>query len=124
MTSTLSWEIKSLTKSNQPIDGADDVVIRVEYSRVCKDGDAVARDARALEFDPSDLKGPFDPLANLTEADVIGWIEAHEATLLIDENDINAGAQLDVVDAALTEQVAAMVAPVAEPVDLPWAKAS
>ena len=121
MTSTLSWTIRTLTKSNTPIDNTDNVVIRVDYDRVCTDGEASAKDTRAMEFDRDALSAPFKDLANITETDVIGWIEAYEAEQLAwDEDNAAKGTKLDVQDAALTAQVAALLAPAAETVDLPW----
>jgi len=120
MSSTLSWTIRTLTKSNTPIDNTDNVVIRVDYDRVCTDGEASAKDTRSLEFVSDDLSAPFKNLADITKADVIEWIETYEAAQLVDENNATKGTKLDIQDAALTAQVANLLAPAAETVDLPW----
>lgn len=121
MTTTLSWRINSIATHPTQIDGEDNVVVQVVYQRVATNGEREAADLRpTLIFDPAELSGPFTPFADLTEADVIGWIEAHEAADLTEgENPVT---KLSLMDASLAAQVEAVnTEPV--PVDLPWANA-
>jgi hypothetical protein len=79
MTITYSWNINSLAVSPVPVDGSDDVIVQISASRIATDGDNTVQDARVVNWTPDELSGPFVPLADVTEADVIGWVEASEA---------------------------------------------
>jgi hypothetical protein len=117
---TYSWNINSLAVSPVPVDGSDDVIVQISASRVATDGDNTVQDARVVNWTPDELSGPFVPLADVTEADVIGWVEASEATNGVDE-DGDSTTSLDRTDADLAQQLAnAVAAPEATP--LPWAE--
>ena len=122
MTVTYSWKINSLAVSPVPVDGSDDVIVQISASRVATDGDNTVQDARVITWSPDELSGPFVPLADVTEADVIGWVEAFEATNGIAEDaDGVETTSLDRTDADLAAQLAnAVAAPEATP--LPWAE--
>ncbi len=124
MTVTYSWNINSIAVSPDPVDGSDDVIVQISASRVATDGDNTVQDARVVTWSPDELSGPFVPLADVTEADVIGWVEAFEATNGIAEDaDGVETTSLDRTDADLAEQLAnAVAAPEAAP--LPWAEAA
>jgi hypothetical protein len=84
------------------------------------------QDARVITWTPDELSGPFVPLADVTEADVIGWVEAFEATnSVVEEKDedgdvLSSTTSLDRTDADLAQQLAnAVAAPESAP--LPWA---
>ena len=122
MTVTYSWKINSLAVSPVPVDGSDDVIVQISASRIATDGDNTVQDARVVNWTPDELSGPFVPLADVTEADVIGWVEAFEATNGIAEDaDGVETTSLDRTDADLAAQLAnAVAAPEATP--LPWAE--
>ena len=127
MTVTYSWKINSLAVSPVPVDGSDDVIVQISASRVATDGDNTVQDARVVNWTPDELSGPFVPLADVTEADVIGWVEAFEATnSVVEEKDedgdvLSSTTSLDRTDADLAAQLAnAVAAPEATP--LPWAE--
>ena len=121
MSVTYSWKINSLAVSPVPVDGSDDVIVQISASRVATDGDNTVQDARVITWSPDELSGPFVPLADVTEADVIGWVEAFEATNGIAEDaDGVETTSLDRTDADLAQQLAnAVAAPESAP--LPWA---
>ena len=127
MTVTYSWKINSLAVSPVPVDGSDDVIVQISASRIATDGDNTVQDARVVNWTPDELSGPFVPLADVTEADVIGWVEAFEATnSVVEEKDedgdvLSSTTSLDRTDADLAAQLAnAVAAPEATP--LPWAE--
>ena len=122
MTVTYSWKINSLAVSPVPVDGSDDVIVQISASRIATDGDNTVQDARVVNWTPDELSGPFVPLADVTEADVIGWVEAFEATNgVVEDEDGNSTTSLDRTDADLAQQLAnAVAAPEATP--LPWAE--
>ena len=122
MSVTYSWKINSLAVSPDPVDGSDDVIVQISASRVATDGDNTVQDARVVNWTPDELSGPFVPLADVTEADVIGWVEAFEASNGIAEDaDGVETTSLDRTDADLAEQLAnAVAAPEATP--LPWSE--
>jgi hypothetical protein len=122
MSVTYSWKINSLAVSPVPVDGSDDVIVQISASRVATDGDNTVQDARVITWTPEELSGPFVPLADVTEADVIGWVEASEATNgVVEDEDGNSTTSLDRTDADLAQQLAnAVAAPEATP--LPWAE--
>jgi hypothetical protein len=119
---TYSWNINSLAVSPVPVDGSDDVIVQISASRVATDGDNTVQDARVVNWTPDELSGPFVPLADVTEADVIGWVEASEATNgVVEDEDGDSTTSLDRTDADLAQQLAnAVAAPEATP--LPWAE--
>jgi hypothetical protein len=122
MTVTYSWNINSIAVSPDPVDGSDDVIVQISASRVATDGNNTVQDARVVNWTPDELSGPFTPLADVTEADVIGWVEAFEATNgVVEDADGVETTSLDRTDADLAEQLAnAVAAPEAAP--LPWAE--
>jgi len=120
MTVTYSWNINSLSIHPEPVDGSDDVIVQINASRVATDGTNTVQDARVITWSPADLSGPFTPLADVTEADVIGWVEASEAINgVVEDDDGNSTTSLDRTDADLAQQLAnAVAAPESAP--LPW----
>ena len=124
MSVTYSWDINSLAVSPDPVDGSDDVIVQINASRVATDGDNIVQDARVVNWTPDELSGPFVPLADVTETDVIGWVEAFEATNgVVEDEDGNTTTSLDRTDVDLAEQLAnAVAAPETAP--LPWTEAA
>ena len=128
MTVTYSWNINSVAVHPEPVDGSNEVIVNINASRVATDGTNTVKDARVVNWSPGDLSGPFAPLADVTEADVIGWVEAYEATNgVIEEKDedgnvLSSTTSLDRTDADLADHLAAYQ-PAPEAAPLPWAKA-
>lgn len=65
--------------------------------------------ATPFTIDPADASGPFKPFAELTEADVLAWIQ----TVVI-------GSYAEHVDSKIAEQIEQKIAPVTE-ATMPWA---
>jgi len=121
MTVTYSWNINSIATHPEPVDGSDGVIVQISASRIATDGTNTVQDARVVNWTPDELSSPFVPLADVTEADVIGWVEAFEASNGIAEDaDGVETTSLDRTDADLAQQLAnAVAAPESAP--LPWA---
>lgn len=117
MAVTYSWKINSIATHPEPVDGSEGVIVQISASRIATDGTNTVQDARVITWTPADLSSPFILLADVTEADVIGWVELFEA----DNNpDADGLTSLDRTDADLARQLAnAVAAPESAP--LPWA---
>jgi hypothetical protein len=124
MTLTYSWQINSIATHPEPVDGSDGVIVQISASRIATDGTNTVQDARVTTWTPADLSAPFIPLADVTEADVIGWVEAFEASNgVVEDEDGNSTTSLDRTDADLAQQLAnAVAAPESAP--LPWSEAA
>lgn len=121
MTVTYSWIINSIATHPEPVDGSEGVIVQISASRIATDGTNTVQDARVTTWTPADLSGPFIPLADVTEADVIGWVEASEAINgVVEDEDGNSATSLDRTDADLARQLASAVA-TPESAPLPWA---
>lgn len=120
MAVTYSWDINSLSIHPEPVDGSDEVIVQINASRIATDGTNTVPDARVITWSPDELSAPFITLADVTEAGVIGWVEAFEAANgVVEDEDGNSTTSLDRTDADLAEQlVNAVAAPEAAP--LPW----
>ena len=124
MTVTYKWKINSIATHPEPVDGSDGVIVQISASRIATDGTNTVQDARVITWTPADLSSPFIPLADVTEADVIGWVEAFEASNgVVEDEDGNSTTSLDRTDADLAQQLAnAVAAPESAP--LPWSEAA
>lgn len=71
---TYSWVISQLEAYPQH-EGHSDVVFTVHWRRQATDGTYFA-DVYGSQAVTLDADAPFTPYANLTEAQVIGWLEA------------------------------------------------
>jgi len=120
MTVTYSWNINSLSIHPEPVEGTDEVIVQINASRIATDGTNTVQDARVITWSPDELSGPFTALADVTESDVIGWVEAFEAANgVVEDEDGNSTTSLDRTDAGLAEQLAAYQ-PAPEAAPLPW----
>lgn len=75
MANTYQWCINQLECYSQH-EGKTDVVFTIHWDRVASDGaghDARVYGSQSVTLDPN---APFTPFADLTEAQVIGWLEA------------------------------------------------
>jgi len=109
---TYTWAITSLKKTS---DGAiEDAIVQTHWTctGTDEDGDSGTFNG-ATPFPLSEVNPDnFIPYAELTEADVIGWVQA-----------VVVGAYKDHVDGQITKQIALKKQPVDEvqSTELPWA---
>lgn len=107
MANTYTWVISQLDAYPQQ-DGHTDVVFVVHWRRQATDGEHTADvyGSQAVTLDP---EAPFTPYADLTEAQVIGWLEEAFGPETL-------AAQV----AALGQQIANQINPPTVSPPLPW----
>lgn len=109
MSITYKWQINRLD-CNPKIDGNTDVVVTVHWDRLASDGNghnARIYGSQVLTYNPA---WPLTPYADLTEDQVIGWLEgAFGAETLAAQ------------EAALDKQIADQINPPIVYPPLPWA---
>jgi hypothetical protein len=90
----LSYKIDKMVRNT-----SDDGVIRVRAIASMTDGDITVSDMVHASFTPDPSADSFVAFDNLTEADVIGWVQSQ-----IDEDDVTASlqAKLDSVNTPVT----------------------
>lgn len=109
MSNSYSWVISQL--ECYPLqDDNEDVVFQIHWRRQATDGThhADVYGSQSVTLDPD---APFTPYANLTEAQVIGWLEAAFGAELLE-------AQEKALDKQIEDQINP---PVIRP-KLPWAE--
>jgi hypothetical protein len=105
---TTTWSIDWLQASTQEINGHAEVVLSAGWRLTGIDGEYSSATYSTVSFPQPEEGGAYTPYADLTEAQVLGWVW---------EN----GVDKDAAEASVTEQVANLVnAPVVIP-PLPWA---
>jgi hypothetical protein len=111
MANTYTWVISQLDAYPQQ-DGHTDVVFTVHWRRQATDGTHTADiyGSQAVTLDPS---ATYIPYAELTEADVIGWLE-----------DAMGADTLEAQTAALDQQIANQINPPVITPPLPWTQAA
>lgn len=108
MATEYKWKINSLDCYPQA-DGHTDVVFTMHWDRLATDGTYNAR-IYGSQGVTLDAEAPFTPYADLTEAQVIGWLEdAFGAELLAAQ------------EAALDKQIEDQINPPVVRPALPWA---
>jgi hypothetical protein len=109
MTTTYNWVISSMIEYPTTPDNLTDVVFQVNWRRnateVVDDKTYFADTFGALSVPPPSPED-FIPYADLTEADVIGWLEA--------------GLDVEAIDAGLQEQINLLINPIQVSLPLPW----
>lgn len=75
MSNTYTWVISQLEAYPQH-EGHSDVVFTVHWRRQATDGNGHTGDVYGSQSVTLEPDAPFTPYANLTEAQVIGWLEA------------------------------------------------
>lgn len=108
MSNTYSWVISQLDAYPQQ-DGHTDVVFVVHWRRQATDG-TYNGDIYGSQGVTLDAEAPFTPYADLTEAQVIGWLEEAFGPETL-------AAQI----AALDQQIANQINPPVVSPPLPWA---
>jgi hypothetical protein len=108
MANTYTWVISALECYPEQ-DGKEDVVFTVHWRRQATDGtyNADIYGSQAVTLDPD---APFTPYADLTEEQVIGWLEEAFGPELL-------AAQVE----ALDQQIANQINPPVVSPPLPWA---
>lgn len=106
MAITYTWEVDSL-KTKKEGDNVD-AVVQTYWKKTGTDGDGnVGSFSGATPFTSADAD-PFVAFADLTEADVLGWIQG----VVVDDYEVH-------VNGVIQKQIDALVTPVEEK-DLPW----
>lgn len=109
MANTYNWVISQLDAYPQH-EGHTDVVFTIHWRRQATDGSGHNADiygSQAVTLDPS---ATYIPYAELTEADVIGWLE-----------DAMGAETLEAQKASLDKQIADQINPPVVRPALPWA---
>lgn len=107
MAITYTWEVSSLKTKAEGSNA--DAVIQTYWKKTGTDDDGnVGSFSGATPF-TSAAADPFVAFADLTEANVLAWIQA----VVVDDYEVH-------VNGVIQTQIDAIVTPVAEP-DLPWA---
>ncbi len=107
MAITYTWEVSSLKTKAEGSNA--DAVIQTYWKKTGTDDDGnVGSFSGATPFTSVDAD-PFVAFADLTEADVLGWIQG----VVVDDYEVH-------VNGVIQKQIDALVTPVTEP-DLPWA---
>ena len=107
MVNTYSWVISQLECYPQH-EGHDDVVFTVHWRRQATDGThhADIYGSQSVTLDPD---APFTPYADLTQADVEGWLE-----------DAMSSERVAEMDASLDKQIEDQINPPIVRMPLPW----
>lgn len=111
MANSYSWIISQLDAYPQH-DGHSDVVMTVHWRRQATDGSGHNGDiygSQAITLNPDET---FVPYANLTQAEVIGWLE-----------DAMGAETLEAQKAALDKQIEDQISPPTTSPPLPWVTA-
>lgn len=117
MALTYTWKIKSLKKQDDPSAELNDIIVQTYWE--CTGTDANGNSGTfhgATPFEPDQVDpANFTTYENLTEAQVIGWIEDR----VMGENGYKGH-----IDEQIQKQIDAIVNPVSEVQadDLPWAE--
>lgn len=107
MTITNTWGISQMDAYPQ-FDGETDVVFNVHWNLSASDGtyQAYAYGTQTVSLDPD---APFTPYADLTEAQVIGWVQSAMGA-----------EQVAAIEAGVAQQIADQANPPVVTPPLPW----
>ena len=109
MANSYSWVISQLDAYPQA-DNHTDVVFNIHWRRQASDGDGHTGDIYGSQAVTLDAEAPLTPYADLTEAQVIGWLE-----------DAMGAETLTAQEAALDQQIKNQINPPVVTPPLPWA---
>ena len=113
MALTYTWAVTSLKKTSDPAAGVDNVVVQTTWTCTGTDEDGDSGTFNGATPFPLSTVDPatFIPYEDLTEADVIGWIQA-----------VVVGQYKEHVDAQIMKQIALIKDPVVDVPngDFPW----
>ena len=107
MTITNTWGVSQMDAYPQ-LDGETDVVFNVHWNLLASDGtyQASAYGTQSVSLDPG---APFTPYADLTQAQVIGWVQSAMGA-----------EQVASLEANLAQQIADQANPPVVTPPLPW----
>ena len=111
---TYTWKITGL-KIKDVDTARPSAVVQTYWNKIGTDelgNEWTFSGATPFTLDPTDASGPFKPFAELTEADIVGWIQ----TIVV-------GGYEEHVNGKIAEQIQQKIAPVTEAA-LPWAPAT
>ena len=111
MAITYTWKVTSLKVKNVS-DVKQNAVVQTYWQKIGTDesgNEGTFSGATPFTVDPTDDSGPFIPFDQLTEADVISWIQS-----------IVVGGYEEHVNAQIQKQIDEKISPITEPT-LPWA---
>ena len=109
MANTYKWVISQLDAYPQH-EGHTDVVMTVHWRRQATDGNGHTGDIYGSQAVTLDAEAPFTPFEQLTEAQVIGWLE-----------DAMGAETLAAQVTALDQQIENQINPPVVSLPLPWA---
>jgi len=75
MTPTFTWSVPADGMSTVTRAGQDDTVVQVRYALTATDGTHTAEIQGVVQLTPTD-GGTFIPFENLTQEQVVAWVEA------------------------------------------------
>lgn len=107
---TYTWKITGL--KTKDIDGKPSAVVQTYWQKIGTDengNQGTFAGATPFTVDPTDDSGPFKPFNELTEADIIAWIQ----TVVV-------GNYEEHVNGKIAEQIEQKITPVVD-AKLPWA---
>jgi hypothetical protein len=106
--STITWQIEQMSCYPQEL-GETDVVFSAAWRVNGTDGTYNATVYGSQSLSPYDGKTPFTPYADLTQAQVIGWVQ-----------DIMGEEQVAAINANIEQQIESQVNPTVVTPQLPW----
>ena len=110
MAITYTWQVTGLKVRDES--GVKNAVVQTYWKKIGTDEDGITGEfsgATPFTVDPTDASGPFIPFEQLTEEDVISWIQA-----------VVVGMYEEHVNEQISKQINDKKNPVTE-VSLPWA---
>lgn len=109
MTTSITWKVNTMLSIPKP--GVDDFVMTVSCDVTATDGKSTINTTQLAAFD-YDPENDYEPYANLTEEQVLGWVKASIGL-----------ANVARLESSLTEAVYDLSNPPVEPAanPLPWA---
>jgi hypothetical protein len=106
---TITWQIEQMSCYPQELDETD-VVFSAAWRVNGTDGTYNATVYGSQSLSPYDGKTPFTPYADLTQAQVIGWVQ-----------DAMGAEQVAAINANIEQQIESQVNPTVVTPKLPWA---
>lgn len=107
---TYTWKITGL--KTKDINGKPSAVVQTYWQKIGTDkngNQGTFSGATPFTVDPTDDSGPFKPFSDLTESDIIAWIQT-----------VVTGGYEEHVDGKIAEQIEQKITPITD-AKLPWA---
>lgn len=109
MAITYTWKITGL--KTKDVDGKPSAVVQTYWQKIGTDengNEGTFSGATPFTVDPTDDSGPFIPFSELTESDIISWVQ----TVVVNDYEEH-------VNSKIEQQITEKIAPVTE-AKLPW----